>query len=84
MSIEKTYVEEGVTGGSLGFGGIILTLMPDGNADFLNGGDIVTRTTYSISGNKVTLSVNNEKFKFKIISNTELRYDSRVLKLNAK
>lgn len=82
VNVEKTYIEEGAKASSLGFGGIILTLMPDGKADFLNGGDVVERTTYTINGNKVVLG-NSQQSKFKVISDTELRYeDDRILKLD--
>lgn len=81
---DKTYVEQGVSSGSgsLGFGGVILKLMPDGNADILVGGDAFSRTTYKIKGDKLTIGDNEE---FKIISETELRYqNTRVLKLEVK
>lgn len=84
VETEKTYVEEGVSAGTLGFGGIILKLMPDGKADILVGGDVFYRTTYKIKGNKLIVE-GEQNDEFKIISDTELRYqNNRVLKLDQK
>jgi hypothetical protein len=85
IDVDKTYVEEGATAGSLGFGGIILTLMPGDKADFLNSGDVVERGAYTINGSNVVLKINSREYKFKVISETELRYDkTRVLKLDQR
>jgi hypothetical protein len=84
VEIEKTYVEQGVSSGTLGFAGIILKLMPDGNADILVGGDTYYRTTYKIKGDKILIE-GDQSEEFKIISSTELRYqNNRVLKLDEK
>lgn len=81
INVDKTFVEKDGKGGELGFGGIILTLMPDGKADFLNSGDVVDRGTYQVKGNQVVLDVNQKSYKFKVISETELRYEDRILLL---
>jgi hypothetical protein len=61
---------------------MVLTLQPDGNADFLNSGDIINSGTYHFKGGKLILTVNKKEFKFDIVSDTELRYEhTRVLKL---
>jgi hypothetical protein len=85
INVDKTYVEEGVSASSLGFGGIWVTLMPDGKADLLPGGDIVERGTYEINGKNLTVTLSDQTFKFFIISDTELRYEgTRVLKFVSK
>jgi hypothetical protein len=85
VDAEKTYIEQGVSSGTLGFGGVILKLMPDGKADILVGGDAWYRTTYKIKGDKLILIGDTQNDEFKIISDTELRYqNNRVLKLDEK
>ncbi len=82
VDVEKTFVEQGKASSDIGFGGIILTLYPDGKAGILYGGDIVYRGTYKIKGNKLEVKEEANVTKFKIISDTELRYEeNRILKL---
>jgi|GEM_PF-6537489 len=82
VSVEKTFVEQGKTSSEIGFGGIILTLYPDGAAGILYAGDIVYRGIYKLKGDMIEVKEGNRTTKFKIISGTELRYESsRVLKL---
>lgn len=82
VETEKTYVEQGVSSGTLGFGGVILTLMPNGSSDILLGGDVSYRSTYKIKGDKLIVSGEGINEEFKIVSETELRYkNDRVLKL---
>ena len=84
IEVEKIYVEKGAVGGELGFGGLMLTLMPDGKADFLFAGDILDRGTYTIKGKKITLRVGDRVHNFRVISETILVYDGdepRVLEL---
>ena len=82
INTDQTYVEQGVTAGDIGFGGIILTLMPDGKADLLPGGDIMERGTYKISGKNITVTIQDKEFKFDVVSQSELCYNkNRVLKL---
>lgn len=82
VNVEKRFVEQGKTSSEIGFGGIILTLYPNGNADILYGGDMGFRGTYKIKESKLEVKEGNKTTKFKIISDTELRYENnRVLKL---
>ena len=86
INVNQTFVEVGgKSAGSLGFSGIILTLMPDGKADFLNSGDIMERGTYEVSGKNLTVKINNKKYRFKVISNSELKYENdRILTLRVQ
>lgn len=85
VSANQTYVEQGKTGGELGFGGIMLTLEPDGRASLLNGGDVWYSGTYKIKGNKVTATIENKTYKFDVVSNSELRYEkTRILVLDPR
>ncbi len=82
VNVEKTFMEQGKTSSEIGFGGIILTLYPGGRADILYGGDIVYRGTYKIKGSKLEVKEEGNVTKFKVISDTELRYENnRILKL---
>lgn len=85
VDTEKTYVQPRTSPAtSLEDGGFWLTLKPGGKADILPGGDIVWRATYDISGTKITVKIaeTDQKFKFTIISDDELRGPyGEVLKL---
>jgi hypothetical protein len=70
--VKKTYVEKGATVGNLGFGGIVLTLMPDGKVDFWFGGDMMMKYNYMIKGKTISLKEDNSSFEIKIISETQL------------
>lgn len=74
---EKTFVQVGATGSNLGFGGVILTLLPDGKADLMLGGDIVWRGTYSISGKNIKVVIDGETklYRFTIVSENEIKYN---------
>lgn len=66
-------------------GGFSLTLKPNGKAAINPGGDIVWSATYDISGKTITVKVFelDEKFKFTIISDEELRGpNGEVMKLS--
>ncbi|WP_316806713.1 hypothetical protein [Pedobacter agri] len=54
-------------------GGWGLTLKPDGVAEVIPGGDIYYRGTYKISGKNITVSTDQTKFKFEILSDTEIK-----------
>ncbi|WP_231426028.1 hypothetical protein [Pedobacter sp. Leaf250] len=54
-------------------GGWGLTLKPDGVADITPGGDIVYRGTYKISGKNLSVTTDQVKFKFEILSQTEIK-----------
>lgn len=80
---KKTFVEQGKTGGELGFGGFIVELYPSGEAGILYAGDVFYRGTYKISGKKLTIKEGSKTTEFKIVSETELRYENtRVLKIS--
>jgi len=82
INADKVYVEQGATSGEIGFGGIMLTLYPDGAAGILYGGDIIYRGKFYVKGNILQVEEGKTLTKFKIISNTELRYENnRILKL---
>lgn len=51
-----------------------LTLKPGGKANILPGGDIVYQATYKIKGDKIEVKAEmiNQKFKFTVISESEL------------
>ena len=68
------------------FGGMRLTLEPDGTASINPGGDIVFRATYNISGNKISVQVQqtNTKYKFTIISDEEISNENGVILKLAK
>ncbi|RZK21443.1 MAG: hypothetical protein EOO86_01015 [Pedobacter sp.] len=65
-------------------GGWGLTLKPDGVADIAPGGDIYYRGTYKISGKSLTVTSDQNKFKFEILSETEIKEKQYgvVLRLN--
>lgn len=72
---QKTFVQVEVAPATdLPGGGINLTLKPDGTANINPGGDIVWSGTYDISGNKITVKVQqiDTKFKFTIVSDEEI------------
>ena len=54
-------------------GGWGLTLKPDGAAEVAPGGDIYYRGTYKISGKTLTVTTDQTKFKFEILSETEIK-----------
>ena len=54
-------------------GGWGLTLKPDGVAEIVPGGDIYYRGTYKISGKNLTVTTDQTKFKFEILSETEIK-----------
>jgi len=83
INVKKTYVEKGATATTLGFSGVILTLMPDGKADVLFGGDMMMRYTYTIKGETILLTEGNNSIKVKVISETQLLYEKdRILILS--
>ena len=85
INVYKTFVEEGKSGGSLGFGGVILELYPDGKASILYAGDIFYSGTYNISGNRLVMIEGNKRNEFIIISESELMYeDNKKLVLQKK
>lgn len=80
INVAKRYVEKGAVATSLGFSGVMLTLMPDGKADVLFGGDMMMRYNYTINGKTILLQDNNSSFKVEIISETQLLYEKdRIL-----
>ncbi|RZJ19335.1 MAG: hypothetical protein EON51_16970 [Acinetobacter sp.] len=80
ISVKKTYVEKGGKASDLGFGGVMLTLMPDGKAGLLLAGDVFVRYTYTIKDDTITLKEGDNTVKFKIISETQLLYEKdRIL-----
>ena len=82
---DKTYVQvKDAPPTDLAGGGVDLTLKPDGTAIINPGGDIVWYGTYDISGNKITVKVQQteSKYKFTIVSNEEIHGEhGEVLKL---
>lgn len=83
---EKEFVEVGYVRQSNNFydNPYTLTLMTDGKADILPGGDIVSRGTYKISGKNLTVKVDNHSFKFEIISETEIKIKDSETRLKLK
>lgn len=73
--VEQTYIQKGTVGSNLGYGGMYLKLMPDGNADFLFAGDIMERGTYTVKGKKITMKVANGTHVFRIISDKIIVYN---------
>jgi hypothetical protein len=62
---------------------MVVLLSPGGNAGISFGGDAIYPATYTISGkNLKIIDTGFEKtYKLKIISNTELNYEGRILRL---
>ena len=83
---EKTYVqiEPKVQVSDPNFGGWSLTLYPNNVADINPGGDIVYRGTYKINGSSLKVKTDNDSYKFKIISTTDIRYDEYNMVLRLK
>ena len=85
INADKAYVEQGKISSEIGFGGIKLTLYPDGAAGILYGGDIFYQGKFNVKGNILQVEEGKTLTKFKIISNTELRYENnRILKLQSR
>jgi hypothetical protein len=66
------------------FGGVTLTLSPNGIASINPGGDIMWSATYKIRGNTLTIKVQeiDSEFRFTIVSDQELSgSNGEVLKL---
>ncbi|WP_316783572.1 hypothetical protein [Pedobacter frigiditerrae] len=83
INVKKTYVEKGAMATTLGFSGVMLTLMPDGKADVLFGGDMMMRYNYTIKGKTILLTGDNGSIKVKVISETQLLYENdRILILS--
>lgn len=83
---EKTYVQnepQPIVANSY-FGGWYLTLYPDGVADINPGGDIVYRGTYKISGSSLKIKIEQDSYKFRIISSTKISYDKYNMVLQLK
>jgi len=59
---------------------IRVTIMVDGKADIVPGGDVSYRGTYKIKGKKLTVIAEKE-YEFAITSETEIKYGERVLRL---
>ncbi|WP_316847984.1 hypothetical protein [Pedobacter psychrodurus] len=59
---------------------IRVTLMVDGKADIVPGGDVSDRGTYKIKGKKLTITTVKE-YEFEITSETEIKYGERILRL---
>jgi hypothetical protein len=57
-----------------------VTLMVDGKADILPGGDVSDMGTYKIKGKKLTVTTVKE-YEFEITSETEIKYGERILRL---
>lgn len=53
-----------------------LTLMPDGVADVIPGGDIIYRGTYKISGSLLTFKSDDVSYKFDIINQKKIKEKS--------
>ena len=54
--------------------------MPGDVADILPGGDVVERGTYKIKGKQLVVTT-GIVFEFEIISDTEIKYGERILRL---
>lgn len=81
VDTEKNYTEEKTTPATdLAGGAMHLSLKPNGVADINPGGDIMWRGTYTISGKKITVTIPDldKKFKFTILSETELESETGV------
>ena len=72
INVDKTFVEQGRSGGDLGFGGVILNLSPDGKAGILYGGDVFYSGSYQRKGNKIIMKEGNKLNEFKIISESAI------------
>lgn len=83
VSETKTYSEVGYKGTNEIYdgGGIYVQLNPNGTAGFKLGGDAIQTATYKINGSTLKVSWNNETYKFKIVSEDELTYGDRTLRL---
>ncbi|MGN7988640.1 hypothetical protein ACTJKC_14925 [Pedobacter sp. 22226] len=80
---EKTFYEINVPKPTNGFfisSAIHVTLMVDGKADIVPGGDVSDRGTYKIKGKKLIVTAGKE-YEFDIISETEIKYGERILRL---
>ncbi|TKB99996.1 hypothetical protein [Pedobacter cryotolerans] len=75
INVDKTFVEQGRSGGDLGFGGVILQLSPNGKAGILYGGDFFYSGIYERKGNKIIMTEGSKQNEFKIISENELIYE---------
>jgi hypothetical protein len=81
---EKRFVQVNAAPSDPMFGGVSLTLRPNGVGTINPGGDIVWPASYKIRGNKLSMKVQeiNSEFKFTIVSSEELHgSNGEVLKL---
>ncbi|SDQ00228.1 hypothetical protein SAMN05428975_5315 [Mucilaginibacter sp. OK268] len=62
---------------------MVVTLTPNGTGGISLGGDAIYPATYDISGSTLKITDNStlEKYKLKIVSETELNYNGRILRL---
>ena len=62
---------------------MVVTLTPNGTGGISLGGDAIYPATYDISGStlKITDNSTQQTYKIKIVSDTELNYNGRILKL---
>ncbi|WP_432709945.1 hypothetical protein [Pedobacter sp.] len=83
VSDSKAYSEVGYKGSDEVYdgGGIYVQLNPNGNAGFKLGGDAIHSATYKITGSTLKVYSNNKTYKFRIVSEDEIKYEDRTLRL---
>ncbi len=83
VSDSRAYSEVGYKGTDqvLDGGGLYVQLNPNGSAGFKLGGDAIYPATYKISGSTLRVYWNDKTYKFKILSEDEIKYEDRTLRL---
>lgn len=77
----KIYEEVGKTSSNPQDGGMYVELKSSGDAGFALGGDAIHTATYKISGATLKVYWNGETYRIKIVSEDELDYNGKILKL---
>jgi hypothetical protein len=84
VSENKIYSEVSAISTNPNDGGMYVALEPSGNASFALGGDAIQPATYKINGSTLKVYWNDETYKIKIISENELNYNGKILRLKER